>query len=230
MRLLRGIIMPSTPRSRASGVRGLISILLAISMLGIIAAAAAMWSDSLKIQSTIRTGDVDIRFGGSPVTADIETKDVGKCFAEFKEIQDEEQVVRDNYPQWGSNAGNNDLELNITIVNGYPSYICKVNNISVVNSGTVPVKILAKLVLPPNATCTSHIDPLGNLIYDCDMDGDGDLDLNIWGSFVTTNTTQLEPGGSKTFTVELHVKQGAPENATFSLELLLIGIQWNEFP
>jgi len=227
--------MLSMLRPRASGMRGLISILLAISMLGIVATAVAMWSDSLKIQSTIRTGDVDIRFGGSPVAADNEPflpepKDIGKCLAEFKEIQDEEEVVRGNYPQWGSNAGNNDLELNITLVNVYPSYQCKVNNVFVENSGTVPVKILVKFVLPPNAVCTLHLDPIFGLVYDCDMDGDGDLDLNIWGSFVTTNGTQVDPGHFKTFTVEMHVKQGAPENATFSLELLFIGIQWNEFP
>jgi len=196
----------------------------------------AMWSDSLKIQSTIRTGDVDISFEGSPVAADNEQflpdpKDVAECLASFEEIQDEEEVVRDNYPEFRSNAGNNDLEINITLVNAYPSYQCKVNNVAVKNTGTVPVKILVKLLLPPGASCSLTLIPPINLpVYECDMDGDGDLDLNIWGSFITTNGTQLEPGESKTFTVELHVKQGAPENSRFSLELLLIGIQWNEFP
>lgn len=227
--------MPRTLMIRASGMPGPVNIALAIFVLSIVVTAAAMWSDSLKIQATIRTSDVDISFGGQPVTADNEPnlpvpKDVARCLAEFREIQDEEAVVRTNYPQWGSNAGNNDLELNITIVNGYPSYMCKANNVSVVNTGTVPVKILAKFVLPPNAICTGNLNPMIGLVYDCDIDGDGDLDLNIWGSFVTTNGTQLDPGGSKTFTVELHVKQGAPENATFSLEILFIGIQWNEFP
>ncbi len=220
--------------AQGTNKQGLITILMAISMLGIISAAAAIWSDSLKIQATVNTGNVDIRFNGEPVTADNEQflpepKDIGECFAELEEIQNEEDVVNDIYPQFGSIAGNNDLELNITTVNAYPSYQCKVNNMSVVNSGSVPVKILVKFVLPPNAVCTLSLGPFGP-VYDCDMDGDNDLDLNIWGSFVTTNTTQIDPGGSRTFTVELHVKQGAPENSAISLELLIIGIQWNEFP
>ncbi len=210
------------------------TILMAILMLGIIAAAAAMWSDSLKIQATVRTGDVDIRFSGEPVTTDNERflpepKDIGECFAELKEIQNEEEVVNNIYPQYGSSAGNNDLELNITVVNAYPSYQCEVNNMLVVNSGSVPVKILVKFVLPLGAVCTPRL-VLGDLVYDCDMDGDNDLDLNIWGSFVTVNNTQINPGGSRTFIVELHVEQGAPENSAISLELLIIGIQWNEFP
>ncbi|MEM1611112.1 MAG: hypothetical protein QXQ57_05660 [Sulfolobales archaeon] len=214
------------------GIAGIASLAIFISVLGL---AVAMWSDSLKIASTIKTGDVDISFGGSPVTADNEPflpepKDVGKCLASFQQIQDEEHVVRDSFPQFGSNAGNNDLEINITLVNVYPSYMCKVNNVSVVNTGSVPVKILAKLLLPPSAICTQRLDQIFGPVWDCDMDGDGDLDLNIWGSFLTTNGTQLEPGGSKTFTVEMHVKQGAPENSTFSFEILFIGIQWNEFP
>jgi len=209
----------------------IITAVSAAMLIALVGSAVAMWSDSLKIHAVINTGDVDIRFSGSPVAADNEPympepKDVGECFASFEEIQDEEAVVRNKYPQWGSNAGDNDLELNITLVNAYPSYMCKVNNISVLNSGTVPVKLLVKFVLPPNADCT--LNP--QLVYDCDMDGDGDLDLNIWGSFITTNGTQLEPGGSKTFTVELHVKQGAPENSTFELELVIIGILWHEFP
>jgi len=214
----------------------IITAVSAAMLIALVGSAVAMWSDSLKIHAVINTGDVDIRFSGSPVVADNEPfmpvpKDVGKFFASFEEMQDEEAVVRSKYPQWGSNAGNNDLELNITLVNAYPSYQCKVNNISVLNSGTVPVKLLVKFVLPPNANCTSRYDPvLGQTVYDCDMDGDGDLDLNIWGSFITTNGTQLEPGGSKTFTVELHVKQGAPENSTFRLELVIIGILWHEFP
>jgi len=227
--------MPSSAKA-SKGIAGIAALMLFIGVLG---TAVAMWSDSLKIQSTIKTGDVDISFGGSPVADDNEPflppeigpKDVAKCLALFQEIQDEEEVVRDSYPQFGSNAGNNDLEINITLINAYPSYKCKVNNVSVVNTGTVPVKILVKLLLPLGASCSLGYDSrLGEPVYDCDMDGDGDLDLNIWGSFMTTNGTQLEPGGSKTFTVELHVKQGAPENSTFSLELLLIGIQWNEFP
>lgn len=228
------ITMGASKGRRSAGSMGLISVAMALSLLGIIAAAAAMWSDNLKIRETIVTGNVDIEFFGNPLIFENEPllpepKDVAKCTAEYKQIQDEEALVNNKYPEWGSNAGNNDLELNITITNGYPSYYCKVYNVHVKNTGTVPVKILVKLVLPPGVNCVFNpfaVPPA----YDCDFNGDNKPDLNIWGSFLGLNGTQIDPGDFVAFTVEMHVKQAAPENATFWLELLFIGIQWNEFP
>lgn len=222
-------MMPSILRAGNYGMTGLIRILLAIVLLGVIAVGIAMWSDTLKIMATANTGNVNIELNGEPVAVDNEPVDYASCIAELENIQDEESVVEENYPDWSSNAGDDDVELSIRITNAYPGYYCKVNNISVMNKGTIPVKILVKFVLPSGAVCTPTI-VMGSTVYECDIDGDGDLDLNMWGSFVTTNGTQLHPGGSKTFTVEIHIKQGAPESSSFSLELVLIGIQWNEYP
>jgi hypothetical protein len=66
----------------------------------------------------------------------------------------------------------------LNVTNAYPSYFCEVDQIAVKNAGTVPVKVLVKLLLPPGARSTLNV--VYN-IYDCDLDNDGDLDLNIGG-------------------------------------------------
>jgi hypothetical protein len=216
--------------------RKLVRAAPAILLLAVLAVAAAMWNDSLKIHAVINTGNVDIEFiglDGGPMVTDNEPpfpyttndKNVGNCTARSVEIQNEEETTNSIFPQFGSNAGNNDLELEINVINAYPSYFCSVSQIAVKNTGTVPVKVLVKLLLPPGASCTPKV-----FFHECDLDNDGDLDLNIGGNFLTLNTSQINPGGMRAFSVDLHVKQGAPESATFVVKLLIIGIQWNEFP
>jgi hypothetical protein len=215
--------------------RKLVRAAPAILLLAVLAVAAAMWNDSLKIHAVINTGNVDIEFiglDGGPMVTDNEPpfpyttndKNVGNCTARSVEIQNEEETTNSIFPQFGSNAGNNDLELEINVINAYPSYFCSVSQIAVKNTGTVPVKVLVKLLLPPGASCTPKV-----FFHECDLDNDGDLDLNIGGNFLTLNTSQINPGGMRAFSVDLHVKQGAPESATFVVKLLIIGIQWNEF-
>ena len=205
---------------QATHLKALPAVLLIL----IIGSAAALWSDSLKVKSVVETGEVDVELRGNLSATDFEhmlpdPKDVGECFATFSEIEDEDA---------GNPSGNNDLDLNITVVNAYPSYTCKVDQVFVENTGTIPVKIIeVELVLPPNASC--DFNPVTNQ-FDCDMDGDGDYDVNIWGSFQTLNATkpQLHPGDRQFFTVEMHVKQGAPENSLIWFQIKIKAAQWNE--
>ena len=205
---------------RASGIRALPALLVII----ILGTAAALWSDNLKIKTEVYTGDVDVEFIGSPQIDDpeVEGKDVGQCMASFEEVEDEDD---------GNPTGNNDIDLNITITNAYPSYTCKIYNVGVNNTGTVPVKLHSYLIVPPSADCVFNASVFPNQ-WECDMDGDGDKDINIWGSFISMNNThrQLHPGESTSFTVELHVKQGASENSTMSFQIRILAHQWNEEP
>jgi hypothetical protein len=185
---------------RILGERGVIQAIAAIMMLAIIGSAAAMWSDSLKVAITIKTGDVDVEFGTISVDdTGIDPgydKDVAKCYADLMEIQNEDN---------GNPTGNNDLDLNITIVNGYPSYSCNVT-FTVINTGTIPVKGPHVTTLSSNlssaVTCTNNFTP----------------------------ERQIEPGQSETFWIKCHVEQSAAENSTYVLELKLMFHQWNEEP
>ena len=204
--------------------RNAVQVFGALMLIAILGTAAALWSDNLKIRTEVYTGDVDVEFIGSPQIDDpeFEGKDVGQCMASFEEVEDEDL---------GNPRGNNDTDMNITITNAYPSYQCKIYNVGVNNTGTVPVKLHSYLVVPPSAVCTFNMSATPP-VWDCDMDGDGDLDLNIWGSFISMNNThrQLHPGESTSFTVELHVKQGAPENSTMWFQVKILAHQWNEEP
>jgi hypothetical protein len=182
---------------RILGERGVIQAIAAIMMLAIIGSAAALWSDSLKVAITIKTGDVDVEFGTPSVDDNgIDPgydKDVAKCYANLMEIQNEDNM---------NPTGNNDLDLNITIVNAYPSYSCNVT-FTVINTGTIPVKgPHVTLNIPDEVTCTYNFET-----------------ERLIGS-----------GQSETFWIECHVKQSAAENSTYVLELKLMFHQWNEEP
>ena len=196
----------------------------------ILGSALAMWYDTLKIQATINTGEVDVGFTGTTYVeevSEIDDKDVASCSAVLTEVQDEDP---DN------SFGGNDLELKITVNNAYPCYICKVNNVNVQNLGTIPVKVRIDSVKayplgqPDQARdCELKYKEGYGYYYECNVDGDEDADINMWGCFTSfIQDIQLHPGEYKSFTVEMHVKQGAEEDSSFVVEIKLKARQWNE--
>ncbi len=184
--------------------RLLIHVYSLIIILVVMGSAVAMWSDSLKIKTVINTGNVDVEFGTISTNDPLGTidpthdKDVGTCYADKSEIENEDQ---------GNPSGNNDLDLNITIVNAYPSYNCTVT-FEVKNTGTIPVK-------GPHVTTDSN--------------------FNSWnGTYVTcvanfTETT-INPGDSAWFKISCHVLQDAQEKQTYKGQIYLMFHQWNEEP
>ncbi|MEM2297214.1 MAG: hypothetical protein QXH10_07300 [Ignisphaera sp.] len=195
-------------------------------LLTILGSALAMWYDVLKIRAIVETGSVDVEFSGRLYVEDFENKDVARCSARYAEIENEDA----NNP-----FGNNDLELSITVDNAYPCYICKVNTVYVKNVGSIPVhvkidRIIASVAGSPTAgICEQKFDPNRGPYFECDVDNDGDADINLWGCFTSfLRDIQLHPGKEKSFTVELHVKQGAEENSSFTIQIYLKARQYNE--
>jgi len=188
----------------------------------IIGSALAMWYDVLKIKTSIDTGSVDVKFGGIIYVEEFENKEVASCSATFTDVENEDL---------GNPTGDNDLELSIVVSNAYPCYICKVNSVDVENIGTIPVKVKLDRVVayPSEKLCEQKFDPTRGPYFECDVDGDKDADINLWGSFTSfIYDVQLEPGGYKSFTVELHVKQGAEEDSSFTVQIYLKARQYNE--
>ena len=115
-------------------MRTLVPVLL---LVAVVAGALAMWSDTLKINATIETGEVKVKFSEwycSDVGADPqaegfsneEGKDVASCYVSV-EIVDEE---------------GNPVKLLVTLSNAYPGYYVVVT-FTVDNIGTIPVKLLS---------------------------------------------------------------------------------------
>jgi len=116
------------------GLRTLIPVLLLVT---VVAGALAMWSDTLKINATIETGEVKVKFSEwycNDVGADpqydgfhnVEGKDVASCCVEV-EVEDEE---------------GNPIKLLVTLDNTYPGYYVVIT-FTVDNIGTIPVKLLS---------------------------------------------------------------------------------------
>ena len=191
-------------------IKGLIPVIAGLMLLVVLGSALAMWYDTLKIQATIKTGKVDVEFGTPTPTEEPEAggKDVGQCLASLAQIENE-------------GPGNkNDADLNITIVNGYPSYNCTVT-FEVKNVGTIPVKG------PYNRTAPDGLMSYPTTVQDVDLNHDGEPDVNIKFNMPIK---QIDAGDSETFSISIHIKQGMPENSTFTLQYLLHFVQWNEAP
>jgi hypothetical protein len=186
-------------------------------LLTTIAISFALWADVLKIQLVAYTGNVDVQFGswskkeyvGFPdgnggwsfveEGSNSEAKDVGQCTVTLQEVANEES----GNP---SPAGDNDLDLVITITKGYPGYKCEVT-FEVVNSGSVPVRG-PTYVDPPSPYTDGHI----LVEHDISM----------------AACVQLHPGDKQTFTVSVTVLQGAEEQTTYTVQIHLRYDQWNE--
>lgn len=97
-----------------------IAVVLALALMGV---AYALWSETLDIDGTVHTGEVDVAFqNASDDDNGIDPgydKDVANCTV---------------------NVAGDGNSMDITINNGYPSYTCTVTY-EVFNSGTIPVKL-----------------------------------------------------------------------------------------
>ena len=194
--------------------------------------AFALWADVLKIHVEVNTGNVDVQFGsyskkeyvGFPIPpeqsmdgmwnfveegSNPEAKDVGQCTVTLQDIKDEEQNSG-----LGTPAGDNDLDLVITIENGYPGYKCEVT-FEVKNTGSIPVKLYffdqsgKRLRLLP---ATFTIDDA----VMCTLEGkDG---------------AQVHPNESETYTLSCVVEQKASEETKYSTQIYIQARQWNEPP
>lgn len=142
-------------------------------------------------------------------------KDVGECLAKNAD-EDLEQV------------GNQNAE--VEIIDGYPSYFCTAW-FRVHNNGSIPVKVRRIDIADPEGNLiVEGVEP--SVIYSLDLTGpdgepDGlpDLDLHLTDIELKQ---QIDPSQVVLMDLEMHLKQGAPANSTFSFELLLQLAQWNE--
>ena len=182
--------------------------------------AFALWADVLKIHVEVNTGNVDVEFGsysvkeyvGFPASgggwdfkeegSDPEAKDVADCQVALQEVEDEESGSP-------STAGDNDLDLVITISNGYPGYKCEVT-FEVKNTGSIPVKLYFFDEDGNRLTPTFTIDDA----VTCTLDGE--------------DGAQVHPDESATYTLSCVVEQSASEYAQYMTQIYIQARQWNE--
>ncbi|MEM1628457.1 MAG: hypothetical protein QW551_04180 [Desulfurococcaceae archaeon] len=142
------------------------TLAIPILALAIIGMALAMWSETLLLNVTVETGEVDVKFsdwycsdtGPDPQAEGFhneEGKDVASCVIEVETMDDEGDVIK----------------LAVNLLNAYPGYAVEVYLV-IDNVGTIPVKlysssvefdepIMAELEIPEN----TQIHPGENSTY-----------------------------------------------------------------
>jgi predicted ribosomally synthesized peptide with SipW-like signal peptide len=180
-------------------------VMVLVIMLALLGVGYALWSDTLVIEGTVNTGEVDMAF--SPCATNDSgtandpgyTKHVASC-ACARSDGTIENPSDDGYDQ-----------LNITITDGYPSYSCNVTY-DMSNIGTVPVHLYSVF---------ADYDPNALDVEQACQDGQAaPVEIGY----------QLHPGESVDCSIDLHVRQEAPENDTLYLHKEYWWGQYNEGP
>ncbi|RLG87780.1 MAG: hypothetical protein DRO18_02710 [Thermoprotei archaeon] len=179
----------------------------------IVGAAFAMWSETLKINVIIVTGEVDVEWSDYWHNDTIEKPEANLDVTTVN-ISEEEYDDGDL------------VKLKVEINNAYPSY--KVGIYGMVdNIGTIPVKLESAKLLYDNKS----IDLTLCTWYDLDFDGDGEPEVNVHLELSDDGDgdgIQIDPDSYDTYELVIHIKQEALENTTYTFELQLTFAQWNE--
>ena len=153
--------------------KSLIGIFIAMLLLASAGIAYALWSETLKINVTVKTGEVDVKWSDwscndngadpqSPGFNNSEGKDVAKCYVEEEKYDEEGDLIK----------------LNVTITNAYPGYHAVITGI-VDNIGTIPVKLYNHSISSYDTQALSvnlgipgdtQIEPGGNSTYTLTID------------------------------------------------------------
>ena len=204
--------------------------LMAVPMLLVLALvitgfAYAHWSETLYIDGTVDTGELDWGFvawscidggvdyhcrdgfaGPPPLFwLDPKGKNVGSCTLNPVDTDGDGDVDK----------------LELTLTNVYPSYFCSIS-VYAKNTGTIPLII-------DTVTIDGHVlrkTPTPTVGLDLTADGLDDVEI-WWGNGFCA---QLHPGDrSPEMSFWIHILQDAPEGATITFSIEIMAIQWNMY-
>lgn len=187
-----------------------LALLLALASLGL---GYGLWSKTLTIDGTVSTGTVHAKWT-SAVTTDPDGA---------KDIKDETGARSDkDVGMLECTIDDNPQILHYTIHDGYPSYYadCQVEWL---NDGTIPVDVADLRAGPEGGPLVSI--PFDTWV-DLDLDGDTFYDINL--KVVNGLLEQIDPGESDAYSVWVHVKQDAPQDAVLGFDIEIQLNQWNE--
>ncbi|MGV8147344.1 MAG: hypothetical protein ACLKAK_06390 [Alkaliphilus sp.] len=218
--------------------------------------AYAIWQDTLVVEETITTGEVDVRFdricgsdfGGNyqDFGGDVYSGDPNA----FPTVRD---ALDDGNPNDRKNIGSLDRRLRrlsgndddgdggrtdlleITLKNGYPSYQEYVD-FRIVNIGTVPVKFNLELFEDLDDIIYSTngivVNPDGWLIIKFDLVGHYYGPGGVHRKDPISDEIegyQLNPSESIRVEMVHRIRHNAPEGQTFTFSYRINAVQWNAF-
>ncbi|OYT44471.1 MAG: hypothetical protein B6U85_10000 [Desulfurococcales archaeon ex4484_42] len=189
------------------------SVLLAATFLilaTVVGAAFAMWSETLRINIIVVTGEVDVEWSDYWHNDTYEKPDLDVTTVNITEEEYEDSEV---------------IKLKVEINNAYPCY--KVAIFGVVdNIGTIPVKRESAKIIYDATEKEIDLDTW----YQLDLNNDNLSDIEVLLKLYEDggDGSQIDPGYNDTYMLVIHVLQEALENHTYTFELQLTFAQWNE--
>lgn len=196
-----------------------------IALLMLVTVSYAMWYSGLKLNGTVKTGELDWEFVHGTVVQ-LDTCDFN--------VPDSNVAPGDNSE--GKNVGCTDVELvdtdgdgdydalNITMHNVYPWYYEHIA-FKVHNDGTIPLKIW-RVIFDGQEYYELNEHVLRNGV-ELDLNNDGVNDTMLWWG--DNFGVQLHPCESADISLDITILQGAPENSTLNLLIQFQAIAWNEY-
>jgi len=216
--------------------RTVIGILVAlIAVIGSVT-AYAMWSETLRINASVSTGEVDFEFlngsliyldgcGLSPGYGYDHGNDWNTTYYPNSSATQLDKDVACTSAFLVDSDGDGDYDtLNITIHNAYPWYYTHIA-FKVHNDGTIPIK-LWRIHLNDTYYYEINAEGVKNGV-EIDVNGDGEKDLRIWWG--DNFGEQLHPCESVDISLDISVLQPAPENSNLNVLITFEAVQWNEY-
>lgn len=198
--------------------------------------ALAMWSETLRVNSAISTGEVDWRFvPGTVVYLDACGLTPGYGFyggydwnASYLPLPGAEQLGKDvgcTMVILVDSDSDGDMDtMNVTLRNVYPYYYTHIA-FKVHNDGTIPIKIW-RVIIKGQEFYELNEQELQQGV-ELDLNNDDKPDVLIWWG--NNFGVQLHPCQSADISFDVTVLQDAPEASTLSFTVSFEAVQWNEY-
>jgi hypothetical protein len=206
------------------------TVLCMISVIALAGAGTgyALWSQALYFNGTVYTGELDWQFTGTlqldpgPAHSPLDYH----CNPGFTGSPPFWQGDKD--AGWTNVTVTDPHTVTLTLNNVYPCYFNMVA-IYMKATGTIPLRI--QNVTFASAYGNVILDSSGDAtIFNLDLSGDGNPDIEFWWREPWVFGYQLHPGDDLPETsFWIHIMQPAPQEATLSFTVTLTAVQWNEY-
>ncbi len=210
--------------------------LAAVSLAVIALAAFAMWSESLTLNATVETGELDWEFvPGTLIYLDACGLEPGHGFfkgndwnASYYPMPGAVQLDKDvgcTEVWFLDTDGDGDFDkMEVVLHNVYPWYYTHIA-FKVHNDGTIPLKIW-KVVIDGLEYYKLNEQELEQGV-ELDLNSDGFPDVTVWWG--DNFGVQLHPCRSADISFDITVLQPAPEGEELKFTVGLVAVQWNEY-
>jgi len=200
-----------------------------VALLLIVSVGVAMWSETLRVNVAVATGEVDWEFvRGSLIWLD--ACGLGPGYgndwnASYLPEPGADQLDKDvgcTSVTFIDSDGDGDYDtMEVTLYNVYPWYYTHIA-FKVHNDGSVPIKIWRIVIDDQEFYEIGE----GEGLY-LDLTGDGKPDILMWWG--DNFGVQLHPCKSADISLDITVLQDAPQGSTLTFTISFEAIQWNEY-